>query len=213
MNSRFIESPISPRWLLSPAWWAVINLLVTLYGIVFLQWSLRPIVFIFWIELILAVAAALVRVLTALGGRPYWAALPERLFALVAGGILGVAMIMLGVTFTIGAFRGETDARGFGSVRWQVWILAFNALAALITHYFVNNRFRSASPVGEMMRTLIYLLVLLVLIMVSTQHFLPRFPDADQAFWIGLAVIAIKFVVDMLFTRLRSPLERLFTAE
>ena len=46
------------------------------------------------------------------------------------------------------------------------------------------------------MPAFVYLLVLLSIIMVITQHLLPKFPGADHVLWTGLAVVCVKFEVD-----------------
>ena len=185
-----------PRTWLSPRMWAVGNLLITLYGVLFKGWSLQPLVFVFWMEVVLNIVFALVRVATALDGGKWLDRLGQRLFFLLGGGVLGVGFIMLSVTFTIQAFDGGLHAESFGGIRTQVWLLALNHAAALILHYFLNRRYATASLAGELMSSFVYLLMLLCLIMALTMHLLPRFPELNQAMWTGIAVLAVKFLVD-----------------
>ena len=206
MANSIVESPIRPVFYLNPALWAVVNLLVSLYGILFKGWNLQPIVYLFWIEVILNILSALIRVAGAMNGQSFWQNIGQKLVFLLGGSALGIAFIMLTVTFTFKVFDGGFKSEGFGDIHYQVYILAFNYLAALLLHYFLNGRFRTAEPAGELMSTFVYMLVLLVIIMVITQHILPKFPGADQAMWTGLVVVGVKFAVDWIFSSVRKSL-------
>src|SRR5436309_6614722 len=85
--------------------WAIINLLITLVGIFFLHWSLQPIIYLFWLEIIFTVVSALIRAMGAMDGKPFVETLKQKIFLVLAGAVMGVAMIMLTVTFTIGVFE------------------------------------------------------------------------------------------------------------
>jgi hypothetical protein len=84
--------------------------------------------------------------------------------------------------------------------------LAANYVLALLLNFFFNGYFRKASPVVELMSTLIYLLVLLMIIMAITQHLIPSLNLNNNALWVGLSVVGIKFAVDYLATYFRTPL-------
>lgn len=210
MPSAIIDNQVRVWWR-QPALWAVANLLITLYGIVFKNWSLQPIILIFWIEIMLQLASTMVRAAAAFDNRPYWDNIGQRLFALLFGVVMGTAFIMLSVAFTINVFDSGFKSEGFGDVRYQVWILIINYLASLVLHYFLNGRFRSASPVGELASTVVYLLILLAFIMVITQHLAPRYAGEKAALWTGLAVVGVKFVVDWIFAGARKPLRQMFS--
>lgn len=194
--SPIIDSPVRPAFYLHPVLWAVVNLLVALYGIIFKGWNLQPIVFLFWMEVIFNIVSALIRVAGALDSRPFWQTFGQKLFFLLGGGALGIAFILLTVTFTYKVFDGGFNSEGFAGIQYQIYILALNYGVALLLHYFFNGRYRTASPAGELMPAFVYLLVLLAIIMVITQHLLPKFPGADHVLWTGLAVVGVKFVVD-----------------
>jgi Family of unknown function (DUF6498) len=198
------ENPVKPIFNPPPLLWACVSLGVTLYGILFKQWNLQPIVFLFWIEVILAIAAMLVRVIFAFGGRPYFELIGNRLFTLFGAGFLGIAFIMLTVTFTFKAFDGGFSEKGFSGIRFQVYILAGNALMALIFHYFLNGKYRESRPMEEAASTFVYLLVMLCLLMAVTMHLIPAYPQLNQSLWTGLAVVLIKFIVDIAAKRVRG---------
>ena len=39
-----------------------------------------------------------------------------------------------------------------------------------------------------------------------TMHLIPKFPELDQAVWVAVALVVLKFIVDMLFARVGKPL-------
>ncbi|MCU0345312.1 MAG: DUF6498-containing protein [Saprospiraceae bacterium] len=190
------------------AWWLpFLSLGITLYGIGVLGWNLFPIIFLFWWEVILMVGAALVRMFFSLDGRGFLDGLFQRVFLLVAGGVLGGAMVMFAVTFSINGIDTEGDWTGFGNIAWQTRLMTAGAVLGLVFHFFANGRFRTATPFGELMATFAHLLVLLALLMVFTMHLIPTFPQLQQAKWVAVAVVVVKFGVDMAFLRVRKHIE------
>jgi hypothetical protein len=88
-------------------------------------------------------------------------------------------------------------------------LIAGNVIA-LAVHFFMNGRYKTANPMGELMSSFIHLLVLLALIMALTMHLIPQFPQLNQALWMGVSIVVIKFIVDMLFSKIREPFKEVF---
>src|ERR1043165_8825980 len=166
--SRYSNIPL----LKSTYLWAIINLLITITGIFFFHWSLQPIIYLFWLEIVFNVISALIRAMGAMDGKPFLETLKQKVFLLIGGAVICVAMIMLTVTFTIGFFE-NFDFESFIGIQEAILALAGNYVLALLLNFFFNGYFRKANPVTELMSTLIYLLVLLVIIMAITQHLIP----------------------------------------
>ena len=201
MSSNIIDTPIRPKFYRDPRLWAVINLLVALYGIVFQHWNLQPLVYLFWIEIIISLAAMLARVAGALQGRPFWDTILPRLGAVAFGTVMSILFIMLTVAFTFKAFESGFQTEGFGHIRWQMVALVLNYGWAVLFHYYLNGRFRQASPVGELMSDVVRLMIILVFLMVITQHLLPRYPELNAARWTAVAIVLLKFVADWVTAR------------
>ncbi len=125
-----------------------------------------------------------------------------RVFWTGAGAFLGIAFIMLTVTFTInGIDTDRKDSSSMVGLQPQIVVLFLNYLAGLVLNYFANGSFKTAHPAGELMKTFVYLLVLLAIIMPVTMHLLPKFPAWSDSKWVGLAVAGAKFLVDMGFSQ------------
>jgi Family of unknown function (DUF6498) len=199
MSSSILESPILkyPK----PWWLPFISLFMTLYGILMLQWDLKPIIFLFWWEVILMVGTALIRMLCALDKRPFLETLTSKITLLFGGIVMGGAMIMFAVTFSINAFE-KGDTNGLASISIQTRMMTIAYLTGLLIHYFANGRYLIANPGTELFRTLMHLLVLLAFLMAITMHILPAFPQWNQARWVAIAVVVLKFGVDWLFSKI-----------
>ncbi|OWY24410.1 hypothetical protein B6N25_02290 [Sphingobacteriales bacterium TSM_CSS] len=182
----------------NPNLWVAGNLLILLYGVLLKGWNLQPLVFIFWVEVILNVASALIRVVFAFNKQPFLATLPSKIGMLLFGGVMGIAFIMLTVTFSFGVFEGGFKSDGFEQIPWQVRLLALNYVLALLLQYFLNGRYLEANPADELMGTFMYLLILLALLMVLTQFLIPKVAVAGSsiALLTGLTVVLVKFMVD-----------------
>jgi len=201
-RSSILQAPIFSQK--KPVWMPFITLGITLFGILFQHWDLKPIVFMFWWEIILMFGAALIRMLCALDNRPPFELIFQKLGMLIFGVIMGGTMIALTVIFTIKAFDTGSDYSGLASVGIQSKVLTLSYLAGLIIHYFLNNRYKTASPIGELMQPFVHVLVLLSLLMVLTMHLIPKYPQLNQAMWVGVSVVAVKFLVDLLFSGIRK---------
>lgn len=161
-----------------------------------LRHSLQPVVFLFWVEILLAFAFAILRAATSLGGRPFADRLGERIVAVVMGLGLGTVCAMLGVAFSIGAFEPGLDAAAFAGVRFQSWTLAASYAVAFAVRHLRSGRYRTSEPTAEVIGTFVHAFAWLALLMPLTMHLLPRFPGLDRAWWAGFAVLAVKFGVD-----------------
>jgi hypothetical protein len=208
MENRFVSSPFVQNP--APWWIPVISMAITLYGMLFLGWHIQPIVYFFWWEVILMITAALVRMFFSLNGQPFFEKFLYRLGLLAAGIVFGIMFIMLSVAFTFKAFENfsGSEFRGIGP---QIRLLQFSYLAGIVIHFFANGRYKTADPFGELSGVFIHLLILLTFLMAITMHLIPRYPQLNQALWVAIAVVVIKFLVDLLFARIGQPMKVMFT--
>jgi hypothetical protein len=202
INNTFLQHP-------KPWWLPIISLVITLYGILFLNWDLQPIVFLFWWEVILIIGAALIRMVFALEGRPFSDTLLEKIGLLLGGVVMGSAFIMLTVTFTFKAFEGGTGT-GLASIGTQTKLMTVSYMVGLVIHYFANGRYKKASPSDELMMPFVHLLVLLSFLMALTMHLIPKFPQLNQAVWLAISIVVLKFLMDMFFAKIKKPQKEVF---
>jgi hypothetical protein len=208
MINKILASPLlqTPK-----AWWLpIISLCITIHGIIFLGWNLQPIVMFFWWEVIVMLCAAFVRMLFAMDSKPFLNTILPKIGMLVFGLVMGIAFVMLTVTFTFKVFSNGFDTAGMDSLSSKVDILIAGQILGLLIHFFANGRYKTANPMGELMSVFIHLLVLLALIMVLAMHLIPNYPQLNQALWVGVSVVVIKFIVDMLFSKINKPFKEVF---
>jgi Family of unknown function (DUF6498) len=208
MPNNIIDSPLFQH---QKAWWLpFIPLAITLFGILFQGWNLMPIIVLFWWEVILMVGTALVRMIFALDNQPFLNTLFSKIGMLIGGVVMGGVFIMFSVVFTFRAFENGADSMGLGKMAMQIRILQFSYLMGLIVHYFANGRYKTASPMGEMMSPFVHLLVLLAFLQALTMHLIPKYPQLNQALWVAVALVVLKFLVDMLFSKINKPFKQVF---
>jgi hypothetical protein len=204
-----IQHPWFKQAVIHPFWMGVSSLLISSFGVIFLHWTLEPVVWLLWFEIIFAVGSALVRSLFALQGGGFFQNLLSRLFVTGAGAVMGIAFIMLTVTFTIHGIDTENGSGPGANFFPQLVLLFANYVVALLLHFFLNGRYKTASPLGELMVTFLHFLLLLCLIMPITMHLLPKYPEFGHARWVGLTVLVAKFLVDSAFSRVSRQVARL----
>ena len=207
MGSRLASSPLIQYP--SPWWMPVISLAITVYGMLFLGWHIQPIVYFFWWEVILMITAALIRMFFSLNGQPFFEKFLSRLGLLAAGIVFGIMFVMLSVTFTFKAIE-NFSGNEFVDIRLQIRLLQFSYLAGIVIHFFANGRYKTADPFGELSGVFIHLLILLAFLMAVTMHLIPRYPQLNQALWVAIAVVVIKFLVDLLFAKIGQPMKAIF---
>jgi Family of unknown function (DUF6498) len=156
------------------------------------------------------VGAALVRMVFAMDNQPFLNTLFQKIGLFIGGVVMGGAFIMFSVVFTFRAFENGADTMGYGNMVTQIRVLQASYLVGLIVHYFANGRYKTASPVGEMMSPFVHLLVLLAFLMAVTMHLIPKYPQLDQAMWVAVALVVLKFIVDMLFSKINKPIKEVF---
>jgi len=208
MANRFVSSPFAQSP--SPWWIPFITMAISVYGILFLGWHIQPVVFLFWWEVILMIAAALVRMFFSLNGQPFFEKFLFRLGLLAAGIVFGIMFVMLSVTFTIKAFD-NFSGNEYRGISQQIRLLQLSYLAGIVIHFFGNGRYKTADPFGELSGIFIHLLILLAFLQALTMHLIPRFPQLNQALWVTIAMVVLKFLVDLLFSKIRQPLKTMFS--
>ncbi len=122
---------------------------------------------------------------------------------------MGIALIMLTVTFTFKGFEGPVEAGTFADIPSKSTVLTLSYAVGLLLHFFVNNRFRTANPGGELILGFAHVLFILALLQVLTMHLIPKYPSLNQAVWVTVALVVIKFLVDSLFLRINKPFQAL----
>jgi hypothetical protein len=189
-----------------PWWLPILSLAITIYGILFLNWQVFPVIFFFWWEVILMVGAALIRMFFSLDGGSFFKNLLFRVFLLGSGTVLGGALIVFTILFSVDGIETESDwGTGYlAGIKTQVNIMTGGTLLGLVLHFFANGRYRRSNPFAVLMASFAQVLIMLAILQVFTMHLIPNYPGLGQARWVAVAVVAVKFGVDLLFLKFGS---------
>ncbi len=202
MRNAILESPLikHPK----PWWQPLFTVLVSLYGIVFKGWDLQPIIFLFWWETILIIGSSLIRMLFALDGQPVQHTLFTKIWLLMGGVVMGSVLIMLAVAFTFKAFESPVEAGAFSGIPRESMALTLSHALGLFLHFFWNKRYTTANPGGELLFGFAHVLLILAPLQIFTMHLIPTYPSINQAVWVAVALVVVKFLVDSLFLRMKK---------
>ena len=180
--------------------WLLISLAIPLIGIFILKWNLIGLLFLFWLEIILAGIFGGLRILCALAGAPkfYYGLLP-RLFQLAFFVILygGLAMLIISYSLvnfdTDQAFSDDSANKGFG--------LAMIAMTIRFTmeftkDYLMSGRFRESTTVGEIMNAFIYGIPLAMVVLFLLSPYAEKNPGRVGNLIIILGIILAKTLIE-----------------
>jgi Family of unknown function (DUF6498) len=182
-----------------PWWLTYFSLGIALYGIFVLKWPLPPIILLFWWEILLMLGSAMLRMLCAMDLKPFNQTLALKLGLLIGGGVMGIAMFMLAVSFSFKGVSGNMDPSAMHGFPLQSRLMLLAYLTSLALHFFLNGRYKAANPMGELAPTFIHILLILAPLQALGMHLIPRYPHLNQALWVTAALLVVKFVVDLLF--------------
>jgi hypothetical protein len=193
-----------------PVWLPVWTLCLTLYGVMVLHWDVQPIIYLFWCETALMLAVGLIKTVFAMNGQTFSQTILLKLFLLSGGVTTAVGLAFFAFLFTFQGFAEGGDFTKIHAIATQRNLMALGYAVQLGIHFFANGAYRKASPIGEMILPLIRLLTLLGFLQVFTMHWIPNYVATNQAMWIVVALVVVKFVVDVVFTRINAPFQTVF---
>jgi hypothetical protein len=194
----FIQKSQQTRWL------PVLSMLLSLFGVVFLNEDFQHIIILFVTEIILMLSFSLIRMVFAMNELPFYKTIFEKLFYLALGILIGGFFIVFAFMFISEAIQTATFIAEIRKIQYQIYVLTFGYIVGLFSNYFANENFKSASPMAQM-SPFIHVLVILAFLQAFTGHLLPNFPNLNQAVWGIVALVLVKFLVDLLFSFLQNP--------
>lgn len=186
------------------AWLPLLSMLISLFGIVFLNWDFQYVIILFVWEIILMIAFALIRMVFAMNELPFYKTIIEKLVYLVLGIFIGGFFIVFAVLFISKSIQVDGIFEQIKKINYQIYLLTSGYIVGLILNYFGNQKYKSAIPMLQM-APFIHVLTILAVLQAFTQHLLPSFPNLNQAVWGIVALVLVKFFVDLLFNFFQNP--------
>lgn len=187
-----IKKPIQKKGL------PILSLLLSLFGILFLAWDFQHIIVLFVAEVFLMLLFALIKVFFAQNELPFSKTLTERLVYLMFGFGIGALFITFSITFLSKSVHFQDVFEELKKVDYQIFILTLGYFSNLFFDYFGNQKHKEAVPMYQMLPFL-HVWIILAILQAFTRHLLPKYPNLDQAVWGIVALVILKFLVDMLF--------------
>ena len=181
-----------------------VSLLISLFGILFLHWDFQHLIILFVWEIILMLSFAIIKMLFAQNELPFYKTLVEKLIYLIIGFFIGGLFILFSIMFISNSIQTTILFEQLRKINYQIYTLTLGYLAGLFLDYFGNQKHKLASPRSEM-TPFIHVLVILAFLQGFTHHLLPSFPNLNQAVWGIVALVAVKFLVDLLFSFFQNP--------
>ena len=181
-----------------------VSALITLVGIIFFNWQVAEVIFLFFWEMLLIGAATVLRILLALNGQNFFYGLLPRLFWTVGFVFLYGAMMMLLIAFVLSGLNLDGLLDNFQGIQYGVWLLGFNHLAAFVFGYILSGAYKTSVFTFELFSTMILALptvAVMVVIIAPNSDFM----GADyQNIWVAVAIVLLRLAMEWLGMRIRK---------
>ncbi len=187
-------------------WMPFISMAISLYCILLLKYDYQHIIILFIWEILLIMFFALIRMLYANEGLQTAKVYVEKFIWLLLGIFLVYFFIKLSVSILSKSFTAKSVLDELVGVLEQISILFVGHVEAIFSNYFRNNRYKTAEPKNQMV-SFIHVLTILAFLQLFTSHVIPLYPILDQAVWGIVALVLVKFCVDLLFNFFQNPAE------
>lgn len=194
------DDPIRLWQRIHPSIWAIVNLLLTAYGIFVSNWDFYMLLYVFWMELHLITGAMLIRVSAAREYKRNLNLTGEKFASLGIGLLFSTACITLTVAMTYDDFGGELTMGQFAGPQAVIALIGCNHIIRLLLHYFQNRRFRKANPATEMIVSFVYQVGIVGILMAIALYYMPKFPHPDGVKDAASVLLPVKLLMDLLYS-------------
>ena len=182
----------------------ILSMLISLFGIVILQYDYHDIIILFVCEIMLMLFFAIIRMLFALNEMPFYKTLMQKAILLIGGIFIGTFLVVFSVMFMSESINTKIIFTEIRNSQYQIYVLIFGYISTLIFHYFGNQKFRTAAPMAQMI-PFFQVLTILAVLQGFTKHLFLEIEGLDHAVAGVVALVVIKFLVDLLFNVIQNP--------
>ena len=182
----------------------ILSMLISLFGIVILQYDYHDIIILFVCEIMLMLFFAIIRMLFALNEMPFYKTLMQKTILLIGGVFIGTFLVVFSVMFMSESINTKIIFTEIRNSQYQIYVLIFGYISTLIFHYFGNQKFRTAAPMAQMI-PFFQVLTILAVLQGFTKHLFLEIEGLDHAVAGVVALVVIKFLVDLLFNVIQNP--------
>ena len=202
MQNNFIDTIFQKQQ--TAHWIPYLSVLLSMFGIIFLKWDYQYIIILFVYEVFLMLLFAIIKMLFALDELPFYKTVKDKIIYLVFGIFIGIFFVVFSVMFISKSIQTDLIFKQIRTLDYQIATLTISYFLELFINYFGSQKFKSMSPMSQMV-PFIQVLVILAFLQAFTGHLLPNFPNLNQAVYGIVALVLVKFFVDLLFTYFQNP--------
>lgn len=189
----FLPYPKNTFW-----FWEVVNVLVPIIGVLFFNWDIFSIIYLFWIEVLLWGAVGVLQMITAKGisggflGRTF-----NKIGYLIFYSILYVGLFTILFSFTFIELETSTILDGGKGIGIGLVILIINYFIDFIRSEIITQRFRIRIPLEVIFERFMYALPLSFLILFAVVPLANKFDGKQIEKVIAIGIIAVKFIMSI----------------
>ncbi len=182
----------------------ILSLLISLFSIIFLRSEFQSIIILFVCEITLMLFFAVIRMLFALNNLPFYETLLQKVILLIVGIFIGTFFVVFSMMFMSESINTKVIFPEIRNIQYQIYLMIFGYISNLIFQYFANQKFQTAAPMVQML-PYFQVLTILAILQAFTGHLFPKFEGLDHAVAGVVALVVIKFLVDLLFSIIQNP--------
>jgi hypothetical protein len=177
--------------------WELINILVPLIGIVFLDWHIFTLVILFWWEIFCWGCVGVLKILTANAAETVFSWIFARFFYGLGFSILYGGLFLILFSFTFTEFSSDSMLNTDKGLRASMLVIAINFFVEYVRSELISGRFRTRFPVEVIFERMVYALPLAALVLFVVVPLSQRFEGDDAAMIIGIGIVLSKFLMDV----------------
>lgn len=183
----------------------VVSAIVTLFGVLFFNWGIADVIFLFFWEMILIGCMTVLRMLFAMGGQQnFFYGLLIRIFWTGGFVVLYGGIMMLLIAFVLSGLNLDTLLSEFYGLRYGVWLLAFNHIAGFLFGYILNGEYKQSTFFIELFATMIYVLPTVVILVMVISPNSGLFGSEHQNTLMAVGIVLIRLIIELFAARLRA---------
>ncbi len=193
---------------LSGPWSLLLSLLVPIAGVLFFDWNLFAIIYLFWIQLIALGFLSIIGILFSISGERYFFSIISNIpyalfFTIIYGGLLLIVLSysMVSFDFDIALEGGENSHLGLGLLA-----LLSTMFIEFVRAFFVSGYFKKAHPLGEIYSTMIASLPLAIVLLFVVIPLSEKYSSSWGNKILVIGIIILKGLLDFYLANIKSGL-------
>lgn len=180
---------------------SLVTAIISVLGIVFFDWHVAQVIFLFFADILFIGFATLLKMLFARG---LLNGLLGKLVFGVGFVVLYGGLFMILVSFALTNLNTEEFVNQLAGLRYGVWFLGLNHFAGFLFGFIYSDEYRKTTMIAQLFSTMFYVLplvtVLVMLVFPNSNFFGPEFQNQ----WMAIGIILLRFVFDLVSNYLKD---------